>query len=170
MSKSKKQAPSDLDKSFVEIDELQLDKEWIGQPRVYLEFAEMCADAQRDWDIAKSELEMVRAELDTAIRSDPESYGLGKVTEKGVENAIPAQTEYQDAVREVIRAKHKRDVMAAAVTALDHRKKALEKLVDLQLSGYFATPRASASSREAVEDMGRRNVRRPLQKKTKKED
>lgn len=159
--------PVEIDDSFIDIDSTSLDREWVKQPRLYFKYSQMLADANRDFDSAKAELDVVRAELDTSIRSDPERYGLEKVTENSIASCIPIQDEYQEAMRRLVKARHARDVVQAAVNALDHKKKALEKLVDLHLSSYYATPRASSNSREAVEDIERRSVRRSLPSKRK---
>lgn len=131
------------DGSFIDIDEMQLHKEWLNQPRLYLQYASKLADATHEFDEAKSQLEVTKSEIDADIRRDPDSYNLEKVTETSIANTIPMQEPYREATNNLLEAKHRRDVLDAAVTALDHRRKALEKLVDLHLSGYFAAPKSS---------------------------
>ena len=138
----------------LEIDPLRLDEDWVQQPKLYLEYAGKLADARRDLDLAKNELELTRAELDADIRVDPSQYDFdGKPTEKAIDACILCQKRYKTANEEVIAAKHKVDVLAAFVTALDHRKRALENLVDLHGQGYFAEPKAKRQQdREAMQE------------------
>jgi len=144
----------------ISIDPNELDREWISQPKLYFRYASMLADAKRDLDAAKVELDLTQAELDQSIRSDPEAFDIGKVTEAAIKAAIPTQKEYRKAAKALSNAKHLVDVLTAAVGALDHRKTALSKLVDLFLASYFAKPKASENARERMEDVERRSIRR----------
>lgn len=147
------------EKSFLDIDINQLDVEWLKQPKLYERYAERLADAKRDLEIAKSELEVTRAELDQDIRDRPDAYDLGKVTEPAIANVILTEKEYRRSRKKVIECKHFVDVLDAMVTALDHRKKALENLVFLHGQSYFASPRASAEQHGEMEEMRKRSVR-----------
>lgn len=155
------------ERSFIEIDPLALDREWVNQPRLYLQYSEELANAGREMDEAKSNLDITKADLEQQIRSDPDEFGLEKVTESAVNATMLTQPEYKSAMAALIDARHRRDILGAAVSALEHRKKALEKLVDLHLAGYFAAPRASAGSREAAKEIEDRAVRRPLKQRVK---
>lgn len=155
----KKSKPSN-DKSFIEIDEFNLEKEWVGQPALYLKYAEKAAKARLNLDEADSELELVTADLDKAIRGDPEKYGLEKITESGIKITVPLQDEYQEALKAVNEARYELGIVQAAVNALDHRKRALEKLVDLWQGSYFSEPKSQGDAKEAMEEATKRTVRR----------
>jgi len=144
----------------IQIDENSLDVEWVGQPRMYFKYASMLADAKREQDQAKVELDLVTAELDMVIRSDPDKFGIGKVTEAAIKATVLAQKEYGKAQKAVLTAKHGVDVLGAAVTALDHRKKALEGLVQLRLANYFSEPRAPEGAKERLGEASKENIRR----------
>ncbi len=152
----------DEEEVFLDIDENVLDEEWIGQPRLYFKWARRLADARIVLDTSKSNLDIVKAELDIAIRSHPEQYGLTKITEAVVATAMPNQAKYQSALEVLRHDKHSVDILSAAVTALDHRKAALGKLVDLHGQNYFSSPRASTP--EAEESM-REETKHKIRKK-----
>ncbi len=139
-----------------DLDKDALDEEWIAQPRLYHEHAEKLADARTEWERNKSNLEVVEAELDKDIRLNPSKYELEKITEPVVEKTIALQSRHQKAKRATTDAKHKVDLIQAVVDALDHRKKALENLVQLRLANYFSEPRvkgeAGRAMKEAEED------------------
>jgi len=161
------------DESVLEINQLRLDEEWVNQPKLYLEYAAKLADARRDLDLSKSELELTVAELDADIRADPEGHDIGeKVTENAIKNCIPTLKRYQVANNALIDAKHKVDVLQAFVNALDHRKRALENLVDLHGQSYFAEPRArKEEDREAMtEAKDRMTMKRGQRKRHSKEN
>lgn len=136
-----------------------LDDEWLRQPKLYFNWALQLEDARADFEEVKAEFDVTKAEVDLAIRTNPDNYDLPKVTDKAILASMIVQPEYKDAQREVFKAKHRVGILQAAVTALDHRKKALEKLVDLHGQKYFASPRASETSREAVAKIEKRSAR-----------
>lgn len=146
--------------SFLDIDQYNLDREWIGQPKLYGHWARKAADARLKMDEAKANLELVQAELDLEVRSNPEKFDVAKVTENTVKAAILQDVRYVGALRKTNEARHDYEVACAAVSALDHRKKALEKLVELHLASYYAEPRAPRGRKEEVEEMTKQRVRR----------
>lgn len=125
----------------VSIDRYRLDEQWAEQPEMYHEYAIKAADARQEADEARNRQEVVEAELYQKIVTQPESFGLLKTTEKAIDAAITAHNKNQEAVKEVIETRHQLAIMEAAVSALEHRKKALEKLVELFIADYYATPK-----------------------------
>jgi hypothetical protein len=149
-----------MESSILDIDEYNLDLEWKKQPMLYLEMATELADAKGEHDAAKSEFEIVKAKLSMEIRSNPDSYGLDKITESTVNNALVTQKNYAVAQSAVIKTKHKVDLLQAVVVALDHRKRALESLVSLHGQRYFSEPIArTEEGQEAIDDMKKTAIR-----------
>jgi len=146
--------------SFLDIDEHRLDEEWIGQAKLYGRWARNAASARRKMDEAKADLELVQAELDLEVRSNPEKFDLSKVTENVVKSAILQDTRYVGAQKKVNDARYDYDVAQAAVSALEHRKYALQNLVSLFLSSYYAEPKSPKGRKDEVEEMTKQNVRR----------
>jgi len=151
---------------FFDIDMNQLDVEWLRQPRMFFTTAEALAEARRDFEQAKSELDLTDAELDKAIRANPEEYGLPqKTTETMISKTIIACENHTAASDEIQMKKHRVDVLQAAVTALDHRKKALENLVQLHGQNYFSTPIAKGNSKDVIEEAKKIKSRRGKRRK-----
>jgi len=146
--------------SDVQIDEQNLDRECIRLPTQYLQWAHKSADAKRDADDRKNQLEVIDAELSKEIRADPSSFGLEKVTEASIASIILTNPRYQKAVARLNNAKHQADLTQAVVWALEHKKRTLTLLVELHGMGYFSNPKVSERGREAVENMTKRKVRR----------
>ena len=124
----------------ISIDQDALDVEWLDQPKLMFRYAQHAADMQRDYDQAKEQLDVVRAELDKKVREAPENYDIAKLTETVVSNTIITQKEYKQASTNVVNAKHDLDMARAAVKAMDGKKDALENLVRLHGQQYFAGP------------------------------
>lgn len=154
---------------FFDLDLNRLDKEWISQPKIYFKYASKLADARRELEEQKAELDIVRAEIDKEIRDDPALFDIVKTTETLITNTILQQKRYQEAQAKVRTAKHDMDILQAAVSALDHRKAALENAVKLHGQNYFSTPVATdENSKEIVDDIEKRSAREPIKDKRRK--
>lgn len=127
----------------VRIDENGLDTEWLQQPSLMMRYGKEKAAADDVVERAKHDFDVVRAQLDLAIRKDPTKYGAAegvKITE-AVVNALLIQNElYTEAHEEYLDAKHHADLAKVAVQAVDGKKTALENLVKLHGQQYFSSP------------------------------
>jgi hypothetical protein len=155
------------DVSFVQIDLSRLDKEWVDQPEHYFLAARDLASAKEVMAEAKANVDLVKAELGLAVRASPGDFDLEKATEGSVNDAITVHPRYKKAVARYIRAKKEVDDVEAAVTALEHKKKALESLVYLQGQNYFAEPRARGEDGERMREVEKTAVRKRGQKKAR---
>lgn len=125
----------------IKIEEGCLDIEWLEQPEKMLKYGQHASKMKSNLDKAKESLDFVKAELDNEIRSDPEKFGLEKVTDRAIEATIPLQERYKKASEFYLNAKFESDVAFAAVKAFEQRKDALENLVRLHGQQYFAGPK-----------------------------
>jgi len=139
--------------SYFDIDELGLDREWLAQPRLYYQAATDAANARKDLDVARTQLDAIRATVAKDVRSTPESYDLDKATVDAVKETVELADEVQEAIEATHEARLRLDLCSAAVVALDHRKKALENLVYLHGQNYYSQPRAKEGTKELVQDM-----------------
>lgn len=155
---------------FFSFDKHKLDEELQSQPKMYFEHAVLLADARRDYEQAEAAKDLVWAELDRDIRSDPAAFGIDKITEPTVKEAITRSKRYQRAVADAIDKKHDMDVMQAGTTALDHRKRGLEKAVELYLSDYWAEPRIKGDGREKAREDNKKQTRTAGQRKRAERD
>jgi hypothetical protein len=151
--------------SLVEIDEFNLDREWLVQAKLFRRWAFKVADLKLRVAERKAALDLVKAELSLAIRSSPDAFGLKKATDAAVAECVLTQSEYKEALRKYNRARHALDQHQAVVEALEHRKAALEGWVKLHGQGYFAEPREPKGSN--IERDVKRRVRAVGTKKRK---
>jgi hypothetical protein len=122
------------------IDENILDVELLEQPSLMAKYSRMLAEAQRDRDLAKERLDLIKAEIDLDIRDNPQNYKLAKTTEAAITNCILMEEDYQNAQKEWNEANFQVNVLHGVIKAIENRKSALENLVKLFLSNYFAGP------------------------------
>lgn len=128
-------------KDDLAIDKMSLDEEWERQPLLYLKYANDLAEAEINRDNLKDLIDVEKAAVERKIREKPEDYGItGKPTEGAIKAAILGDKEIEKITIEYFEASKEAKLLGSIVKALDHRKKALEKLVDLFLSGYFSRP------------------------------
>ena len=144
---------------FFRIDQNRLDAEWLKQPQLYYEYAVILADAKEALGRARAKREVVVAEIDKDVRLRPEKYGVEKITEGVVEKTVILQERYQVANKGVIGAKHDVDIAQAAVDTLDHRKRALQDLVQLRMANYFSEPRMKGGKEQMDEERMRQRRR-----------
>lgn len=140
------------------IDPLNLDKEWVRHPGHFGVWSSKVVEAQEGYDTAKSKFDLVKAELDIAIRSDPAAYDIQKVTEGSISSTILIQPEYRAAEKAVIAAKKQLGLCNAAVNSLEHKKRALSLLVELYIHDYYSDKHATTRS-QAMSDEEKRAVR-----------
>lgn len=141
-----------------------LDREWLSQPEFMHEYCVKLADAKKSLNDAKANLELVEAEQDREVRMHPSRFGIDKLSETRIKNAVVLTASYREANKDVIEAQHECDVLQAAVTALEHKKRALENLVHLHGMSYFSEPKADGEDFDAMREARRDRV---LSRKTK---
>ena len=131
----------------INIDPSALDVEWLEQASLMLKYVKNSSRMRANMDNAKEAVGIVKARLDKDIRNNPGRYdiecdknGVYKVTENLVANTILLQPEYQESTSAFIEAQYEFDMSSGAVRAFEMRKNALENLVRLHGSSYFAGP------------------------------
>lgn len=125
----------------VSIDPDALDVEWLEQPRLMVRYSQYLAEKRQEVDQAKTRMDIVKAELDQRIRTDPEKFDISKVTEGAINAAITTHPEYNEAMEELTTAQYEMNMAQGAVRAIDGKKDALENLVRLYGQQYFAGPK-----------------------------
>lgn len=151
----------------IRIDETALDVEWLEQPSLMMKYARTSSHARMILDQKKEALELVKAELDREIRTNPSRFGIEKVTEAVVTAAIISHADYKEASDALISAKFESDIAQGALKAFDARKDALENLVKLHGMQYFAgpkMPRDLSQERERIQ----RDVNKSIAQKMRK--
>jgi len=120
----------------VEVDRNNLDTEWVVHPIKVSKISKLVADAERERDYKKFELEIIESELDKIAREEKSS----KSTEAAIKNWVKLRPEYQKKSKELIEANHNLKVLIGAATARGHCKYTLENVSRLWLADYFAEP------------------------------
>jgi hypothetical protein len=112
-----------------------LDVEWVNHAQRVLDINDALADAQHAMEIASDAVDIEKAKADARIRKT-EKYD----TEKALSVAVQRDKTYIAAKDRVLSLRLKVLKLQSASRALEHRKKALEKLTELFHANYFAGP------------------------------
>ena len=113
------------------------------------------AQAVKERDEAKEQLNLKKADLDMKIRKSWDILGFDKKpTDMAITTWICAQKEYRDKNFLLIQATYHVNVLEAAKWAFQHRKDALDNLTKLFLSNYYVESKAvGQETREMLKDM-----------------
>jgi hypothetical protein len=149
------------------VDVNALDKEWEKQPKYYMYYATQEAEAQEVRDKAVQRLSIVKSEMDAKVRKNPEVYGIEKVTETAISNVVNNDKEYREAENAIIEATKQMKIITAAVIAFDHKKRALTKLTDLWIAGYYSSGGVPVAMKEKINEDKSEKIRAKLNKREK---
>lgn len=145
-----------------------LDLEWLKQPKLYMKYAELSAEAEREVRRCKDELKLVDASVELDIREN----GEGKVTDKRVAAEVEVHEEHIKAVHDLNEALYHAQICQAAVKAMDHKKTALENEVRLWAGSYFSGPKEPRDLKEEMEldmkEMGRERGKDAVRRRARK--
>lgn len=134
------------------IDPDNLEQECVQQPLLFFEIGELAAEARSDAKKAKEHVEFIKARLKGNIRSNPQTYGLDKVTDKAVEAAVQAYADTQEAIRDYIETSLAADALSLLQTSAEQRRAMLKNVVELIVHQYY-------NSGDVSESKGRKSSR-----------
>lgn len=136
-----------------EIDKGRLDEEWVQHPNLYHRLAVAGASMSTLKAQAYDKIKLQKAKMENRVRANPQDYEVEKVTESSVAAAVATSKLVMEAQAAYNEAAYHADLVAAAVAAMEHRKRALENLVKLWGGDYFSSP-------QVTDGAGRRGIRK----------
>jgi hypothetical protein len=122
----------------MEIDKLNLDREWVDHPQFYAAALLRHAEAREALDEAKRTLEEAEAKLATRIRKDPDRFGIEKLTEAALKQIVEADSSMKVLRTDVLEAKSSVDYCQVVCTAMAEKSNALKHLTQLYAAQYFS--------------------------------
>lgn len=139
-------------KNDVNIDEYNLDKEFMIQASMTMKWYEYYIQLEQKVAKLKKQLELLEATLDKHIRENPPENI--KLTETYIKNSIIMNNEYQRLKTDIINTEYDTKIAKAAVSAMQDKKKSLEHLWEMYYMGYNAEPRQNIKDKilDSVQD------------------
>jgi len=120
------------------IDIWQLDKELQIHAQLYEEAAELCANTMFYMNDLKAEREKLESRISLEVRSSPDKFGLGKVTEASVSAKVAIEVGNSTIPVQYMKAAAFYEQTKGLCIAFSHRKDNLKDLVALYRTGYFS--------------------------------
>lgn len=151
------------ERPVLSVDENDLVSEWKRQAELYHEWAVAAAAARAEEDQAKAQMELVEAETRVEAMENPSAFGLTKATVDSVNAAVIMDAGFKKAQARYLSCKEERATLEAMVAALDHKKRALESLVQLRVADYYAEPSVPSRMKREEETQRRERVARKTQ-------
>jgi len=111
---------------------------------------------------AKDNFEIVEAELDKEIRELVKKAGV-KITEAAIKAEITTHRKRKEAFDDHLEKTYAYNVLNGAVKAFEHKKKALEKLSELYIAGYYSEPKNKNIQDKAYDNLSKK-VRKNINK------
>lgn len=125
-------------KSDIRLDKMHLDLEWEKQAEKFSDWGTLAAEAEEIRDLLKDKLELIEAEIGREVRMDPINFGLAKITDSAIVEIIHTHERYRAVKEEYLKAVKEARVLHVAEKAFEHKKKALDRLTDLFITGYYS--------------------------------
>jgi len=135
-------------RSDLEVNSNNLEEEWIIQPSLYMYYSEKYANAVLERDKSKRDLELVEAKLDLFIHQNWETEFSKQPSELLRRDYVISQSEYKEKLDLLINANYKVNLLQSAKNAFEHRKKALEQIVTMNITGYHSEPKIKVKPKE----------------------
>ena len=123
----------------LEIDQYQLELEWLAIAKQIMTYSEAFAQAIYDRNRAKEALDVTKADLDSGIRQAA-AAASEKITEAVVSNRMQMKPTHIEALQNLHKADYVVDLLRGAIAAFQAKKSALENLVRLFGMKYYAEP------------------------------
>ncbi len=128
---------SELWRERLEINLHDLHTDVARQPAYYAEIAELGAELKANVQQAKLSRDLVKAKVDTQIRSSPATFGLEKVTEGAIQSVLTDSSKMVKAERALLVCQKEHDLVQVLVTAFEHRRSMLNNEVQLYMANYW---------------------------------
>lgn len=126
----------------INLDRYHLEQEAERQSCAVLYWQTKFSEAQREYDDAKNECDVLEARLELDIRANAAASGE-KVTEGIVRARVTAHPDLVAKNQEVAKLREQVATLMGVTKALDHKKSQIETLRALWIAGYYADPNKS---------------------------
>ena len=145
----------------LEIDQFNLDREWVQQPNLFMKYSQAAAEADAEVKQLHEKLKVLRSELILESR-----------TEGGAKNANEQEAYYRTKPafkklkQKLIESEHEAQILQSTVFAFQQRKQALENLVKLHGQQYFSDPVGEDMSADRMVSRKHRSRKKKVRRKT----
>lgn len=137
-------------KKQLPVDRTQLGEECLNQPTLYWQIGELVSGIKSNARIMKDNLEFVTARLKKDARQNPGMFGIAKVTESALDEAIHVHNDYRDAVKKYSEAQYLSDCASVLLASVEQRKSMLREAVSLTIHELYSAQQDMSGDRAAL--------------------
>ena len=141
-------------KKRIRIDDYNLSSECQLQPELYLEVAELTSTARSQAKRVRDKFEHIKASTESAVRANPDAYGLVKTTESSISNAVSLAQGVRDAKENLLEADEVADMLGVLLFSVEQRKSMLRDLVTLFVHSYYSDAEGTPVKHDVITEMG----------------
>lgn len=147
----------------MEINEFELEKEWLNQANLYMKYADAAAQAEAEMLEAHEDVKVCRSELIQECKEDNP-----KATGPEIEAYYRTDKNHQELKQTWIEAQTNFRLLDSAVKAMYMRKSALENLVRMTLSGYYGEPDNPEGDPNFTKRVRQKDTREKIRKRSRR--
>ena len=108
------------------VDLYDLHGEWQRQPHLRMKWGEAHAQAVFDHRQARKSRNVIKAEVQLEVRSNPSKFNVEKITDKSVEAAVMLDKRVQDAETDLASAERDENILYSQVRAIESKRESLK--------------------------------------------
>jgi predicted HTH domain antitoxin len=139
-----------METEFLDVNLNKLEEENQAQPRRIYEYGMKLAQAKREVKRLKAKLKVTDAEIAREARKLPEKYGMFKVTDETVKEAVLSSNLHKIMEQQLIDAEYEEEILKVAVDALVDKRDSMSDLAKLHGQLYWCKTSSNEETRKAV--------------------
>ncbi len=125
-------------KELVKVDFSNLHGNWQNSADIFMDYSDESAKVTMRLDKLRERMSIREADLDMWIRTDPDKYGISKITDSAIKAQVIADNDCQQYRDEIIELTYESNILKGAVKSHEKRSKSMEWITQLWIKNYFA--------------------------------
>ena len=152
------------------VDMNRLEEQCAEHSFLFIQHSKDLRDARADMAQAKSELDLIKADIGHWVIRNPKKYHLPEKTNAAmIERVILRHKKHKRALAIFQEKQELVNTLQIYVAAYEHKKRMISKAVELHGQQYFARPYIATSEiKEVIEQLEKRKIRSGTKSNTKK--
>jgi hypothetical protein len=126
-------------RNHLKIDGNNLGEECLGQATLYDNIGNLVSEIKRDARTAKDTMEFVAARLKKDARQNPGKFGIAKITEASLDEAVKTHDDFRAEQQKYTEAQYLADCAAVLLTAAEQRKSMIKDSVSMAIHQLYSS-------------------------------
>lgn len=140
------------------IDRMQLDVECGQQAAFYAEVGELVTELKREFRVTKDRADYIAADLRDKARKNPGAFGIMKVTNDAIQDAVSIHPEYREAQEAFLEAQYLAECASVLLVSVEQRKSMVKDAVSLFVHEYYSTKQDMTPEKNVLSNIGEEDI------------